>query len=141
LVPVASAALATSVVASVARSTLEKSSAAKFRKTIKNHSVAYPLFNEDHLWVTWSTNICIKLRIHGVQLVLDHDYVPQTDEEVETFLEMQNFVFGIFSDTLLTSHARGILHIDDLDAQAVTWLHHMARVLMRKLWLCLLRQS
>jgi hypothetical protein len=40
---------------------------------------------------------------------------------MDTFVEMQNFVFGMFNDILLTPCARGILHkhVDELDAQAV----------------------
>jgi hypothetical protein len=92
-------------VGSDARSSFVESAAAKFRKTIKNHSVPYPKFSEDRFWVTWNTNIRIKLRIHGVQLVLDPDYLPETVDETDTFFEMQNFVFGV-----LTPCARGILH-------------------------------
>jgi hypothetical protein len=54
-------------------------------------------------------------------LVLDPDYLPETVNETDTFVEMQNFVFGVFNDILLTPRARGILHkhVDELDAQAV----------------------
>jgi hypothetical protein len=60
-----------------ARSSFVESAAAKFRKTIKTYSVPYPKFSEDRFWVTWNTYICIKLRIHGVQLVLDPDYLAR----------------------------------------------------------------
>lgn len=108
-------------VGSDAWSSFVKSTAAKFRKTIKNHSVPYPKFSEDCFWVTWKTNICIKLCIHGVQFVLDPDYLPETVNKTDTFAEMQNFVFGVFNNILLTPCAREILHnhVDELDAQAV----------------------
>ncbi|EEC42572.1 predicted protein [Phaeodactylum tricornutum CCAP 1055/1] len=108
-------------VGSDARSSSVKSAAAKFRKTIKNHFVPYPKFSEDRFWVTWNTNIRIKLRVHGVQLVLDPDYLPETVDETDTFVEMQNFAFGVFNNILLTPRAHGILHkhVDELDAQAV----------------------
>jgi hypothetical protein len=63
----------------------------------------------------------MKLRIHGVQLVLDPDYLPQTVDETDAFVEMQNFVFGVFNDILLPPRVRGILHrhVNELDAQAV----------------------
>jgi hypothetical protein len=107
-------------VGSDTRSSFVESAATKIRKTIKNHSVLYPN-SEDRFWVTWNTNIRIKLRTHGVQLVLDPDYLPETVDETDTFVEMQNFIFGVFNDILLTPRARGILHkhVDELDAQAV----------------------
>eukprot|EP00957_Ditylum_brightwellii_P205606 15344594-Ditylum_brightwellii.AAC.1 len=68
-----------------------------FQKGVKRDITAFPKFHDRRLFNTWNRNFQATATAQGLELALDPDYVPITDDEVAVFDQIKKFVHAILT--------------------------------------------
>ena len=97
------------------------SGAEAFRKSIKKDKSTYPTFREDRQWDKWNRSIKALARTHDCEEIFDPTYKPNGDDEEETFIEKQKFIYSVFEDKVLTNTGQALVRKFEktFDAQSV----------------------
>ena len=101
--------------------TSSKTTAAEFHKSVKKSVDDYQSLTKDANWKTWKRLLHATAANHGLSNVLNPDYVPTTDEELELFNAHNKFMFLVFMNHLKTAKASVAVRRHELnqDAQKV----------------------
>eukprot|EP00977_Amphora_coffeiformis_P004326 scaffold914_cov218-Amphora_coffeaeformis.AAC.1 len=68
-----------------------------FQKGVKRDITAFPKFHDRRLFNTWNRNFQATATAQGLELALDPDYVPITDDEVAVFDQIKKFVHAVLT--------------------------------------------
>ena len=77
-----------------------------FRSNIKINLTDYPKLKEDKHWRSYNRLLKATAAAHDTLQILDHTYVPTTEDEQETFFQKQSFMYNVFTQTLNTSKGK-----------------------------------
>ena len=77
------------------------SPAESFKKSIKKYSSFFDTFKEGKHWDTWRRNILATDRLQDIAKVINPDYRPVTQDDVNLLKEKQKFMCVVFDKTLL----------------------------------------
>ena len=94
---------------------------ASFKKGIKRDSAAFKQIKDIRQLETFFKSLAIQAAMQDVSEPLDPDYTPLTQEEKDLFRLKQDYMFGVFDQTMKAQQLRSFVlqHMDDRDAQAV----------------------
>ena len=117
IAPVAPATRATSSAASAP----SRSAAEIFRRGIKRDSTLFPTLKDEKFNDEWHRAFFNQARAQGVDKVLDANYVPSTQEDIDLFAEQQKYVYAVLASTVKTDDGKVFVraHHTDNDAQQV----------------------
>ena len=92
-----------------------------FQKSIKRDITHYEEFKDDTKWAEWHRHFTSMAATHGMDNVLSHTYVPETEIEKALFREQQKFLYSVFDRCLRTAKSIKFVraHEKDKDAQAL----------------------
>jgi len=101
--------------------------------SVKRDPNAYPELKDEKSYDPWIRGVQALAEMHQVSLVLDHDYVPQTLEDIAAFDDMQIFLWAVLVNKLKTPNGRQLVRENEAsrDSQQVfTALHDYERLSM-----------
>ena len=92
-----------------------------FKKSIKRDATLFPTFKDGKFWDNWRRSTLAVARAQDVEEVLNHDYIPLTDPEIDLFTEKKKFMYSVFTSVLQTDRGKKYVreHEADFNAQAV----------------------
>ena len=92
-----------------------------FRKGIKLDPEAYPKLKDDKHKVRWHRSMRNTARAQNVANVLDHSYVPMTQEDKDLFEAQQTYLYNVLDNCVFTDRGKEIVrtYYDTSDAQKV----------------------
>ena len=98
-----------------------RSAADDFRRAIKRDKSHYDALTKEEDWDSWQNSFVIQAQAHGLENVLDHQYLPFTADEKDLFREQSKFMFSVFRDKIKTDDGCMIVraHTATLNAQAI----------------------
>jgi hypothetical protein len=92
--------------------------AAIFQRSIKRSPADYTKFKDDNRWKQWHRHLMKSANSHGLNDVLNPDYVPITPEEIELFRVQNNFMYSVFEQSMHTAKSRHVVQTHDVTANA-----------------------
>ena len=94
-----------------------------FIKAIKKSVNDYTPLRQEDKWSIWRRDTVAIIHTHGCANVIDPKYVPTTPDDKALFKAQQNFMYSVWTKTLLTMQGKQYVneHFKDRDAQAV-WI-------------------
>ena len=97
------------------------SSADEFKKGMKRSFADYKPLSDDTKWQTWNRHLHSVAMTHGTEKVLDPEYKPVSNEDIELFAEQKKFMYTVFDRTLHTAKSLKFVrqHEKDKNAQAL----------------------
>ena len=94
------------------------SEAALFQRSIKQNPSDYTKFKDDSRWKQWHRHLKATVNSHGLTDVLNPDYIPSTDDEIQLFTLQNTFMYSVFESTLQTTKSRHIVQTHECSADA-----------------------
>ena len=88
------------------KSKTPKDPVSEFRKVIKRDKAHYRELRNEKGWDEWKRITIPTIYSHGCENVIDPEYVPKTNQEINLFKEQQNFMYSVFVGILMTSMGR-----------------------------------
>ena len=106
---------------STSSSSSKFSKADLFRRGIKRDPTLFPTLKDEKRNDTWHRSFVIQARAQSVDVVLDSNYVPIANEDIELFAEQQKYVYAVLETTVQTDVGKSIIrkHSATYDAQKV----------------------
>jgi hypothetical protein len=103
-----------------ATTTQYTSSASSFQRGIKINISDYNKLKDDKQWHKWTEQIASIASLHQMNNVLNADYTPGTQEEIELFGSHNRFMYTVFSECVQTSKGKICIraHSKTMDGQA-----------------------
>ena len=97
------------------------SDAALFHKGYKRDISVYPVLKDILSFSTWKLKFTALATKDGLVRILEPSYIPGTDPEKHLFRAQQQFLFAVFTQTLVDPTAKDILrrHKATTDAQKI----------------------
>ena len=91
-----------------------------FQRGIKINIADYTKFKDDKQWYKWTEQIASIASLHQTSNVLNSDYVPNTQEEIELFGSHNRFMYTVFTECVQTSKGKICIraHSKSMDGQA-----------------------
>ena len=92
-----------------------------FTRGIKRDQSLFPKLKDEARWDNYNRDRSAQCRAQGVANVLDATYSPTTPEETTLFRYQNEYMYAVFTQTLLTDKAKAIVrrHEGTSDAQKV----------------------
>lgn len=92
-----------------------------FRRGIKRDPSLFPTLKDEKFNDNWHRSFANQARAQDVSEVLDANYQPSTQEEIDLFAEKQKFLYAVLETKVLTDRGKAFVreHEVDFDAQAV----------------------
>ena len=92
-----------------------------FRRGIKRDPSLFPQLKEEKFNDSWHRTFETQARAQDVYNVLDPNYKPMSQEEMDLFVEQQKYVYAVLESRVLTDYGKSLVrdHEQDFDAQSV----------------------
>ena len=92
-----------------------------FKREIKRDALQFQTFKDNAMWDNWNRCTIAQARAQDIAEVLDHTYIPSTQEDIDLFAEKQKFFYAVFEKTLLTDKGKALVrrYQHSYDAQLV----------------------
>ena len=119
--PTTATSTSTATPAPTASTTPTTSSASNnFQRGIKINIADYSKFKDDKQWHKWAEQVASIASLHQTNNVLDSDYLPTTQEEIELFGSHNRFMYTVFSECVQTAKGKICIraHSKSMDGQA-----------------------
>ena len=90
-----------------------------FRRQIKRDHSAFPVLKDEKFNDSWHRSFINQARAQDIDELLDHEYKPMTQEQLELFIEKQKYLYAILENKVMTDRGKAIVreHETDFDAQ------------------------
>ncbi len=95
--------------------------ATMFKRGIKRDPSAFPILKQQKYYQSWKRNFVGQAHAQDVAHVLDSNYNPTAQEEIDLFKLQKDYIYATFQLVLLTDKGKEIVrdHAADRDAQKV----------------------
>lgn len=95
--------------------------AESFKRGVKREKSHYKVFKHERTWNDWNRNFRSTVKMHDLGNVLDHLYVPSTQEDQELFEEQQIFLYSVFEEMSKTDMGKKLVRDHEItnDAQKI----------------------